>query len=104
MIKVSVMYPNSPGVRFDHAYYRSSHMPLVKAQLGDACKYYTVDRGVRGFESGASPTYVGMCHVFCETAEAFQCAMEQNGATIMGDIQHFTDADPVIQISDVVVG
>ena len=24
MIKVSVMYPNSPGVRFDHDYYRRS--------------------------------------------------------------------------------
>ena len=28
MIKVSVMYPNTPGARFDHAYYRDKHMPL----------------------------------------------------------------------------
>ncbi len=26
MIKVSVMYPNTPGARFDHAYYRDKHM------------------------------------------------------------------------------
>ena len=31
MIKVSVMYPNKPGARFDHAYYRDKHMPLLKA-------------------------------------------------------------------------
>ena len=104
MVKVSVMYANSPGARFDHEYYGASHMPLVKAQLGDACRYYTVDKGLRGFEPGSSPTYVGMCHVFCETAEAFQSAMERNGATIMGDIPRFTDAVPLIQISDVVVG
>ena len=30
MIKVSVMYPNTPGGRFDHDYYRDKHMPLVK--------------------------------------------------------------------------
>jgi hypothetical protein len=24
-IKVSVMYPNTPGARFDHAYYRDKH-------------------------------------------------------------------------------
>jgi hypothetical protein len=29
MIKVSVMYPNTPGARFAHAYYRDKHMPLI---------------------------------------------------------------------------
>src|SRR5690242_4815085 len=43
MIKVSVMYPNKPGARFDHAYYRDRHMPLVKSRMGDKCRYYTVD-------------------------------------------------------------
>ena len=46
MIKVSVMYPNNPGARFDHDYYREKHMPLVKARMGDACKYYTIDKGL----------------------------------------------------------
>ena len=53
MIKVSVMYPNTPGARFDHAYYRDKHMPLVKTRMGDACKYYTVDKGVAGGAPGA---------------------------------------------------
>lgn len=29
MIKVSVMYANKPGARFDHAYYRDKHMELA---------------------------------------------------------------------------
>jgi len=48
MIKVSVMYPNKPGARFNHDYYRDKHMPLVKAQMGDKCKYYTIDKGLAG--------------------------------------------------------
>ena len=32
MIKVSVMYPNTPGARFDHEYYKDKHMPLLKAR------------------------------------------------------------------------
>ena len=48
MIKVSVMYPNSPGARFDHEYYRDKHMPLLKARMGSSCKYYTVDKGLAG--------------------------------------------------------
>ena len=27
MIKVSVMYANTPGARFNHEYYRDKHMP-----------------------------------------------------------------------------
>ena len=52
MIKVTVMYPNTPGARFDHAYYRDKHMPLVKAKMGDHCKYYTVDKGLAGGAPG----------------------------------------------------
>ena len=32
MIKVSVLYPYSQESRFDHTYYRDSHMPLVNLQ------------------------------------------------------------------------
>ena len=43
------------GARFDHAYYRDRHMPLVKARLGSACAYYTVEKGLVGGAPGASP-------------------------------------------------
>jgi uncharacterized protein (TIGR02118 family) len=75
MIKVSVMYPNTPGARFDHEYYRDKHMPLVKARLGDACKYYTVDKGLAGGAPGAPATYVGMCHIFAIRSRPFRPAL-----------------------------
>jgi uncharacterized protein (TIGR02118 family) len=104
MIKVSVMYPNTPGARFNHEYYRDKHMPLVKARLGDACKYYTVDKGLAGGAPGAEATYVGMCHIFCDSIEAFQAGFGPHAKEIMADIPNYTDQAPVIQISEVVVG
>jgi uncharacterized protein (TIGR02118 family) len=104
MIKVSVMYPNTPGARFDHAYYRDKHMPLVKARMGDACKSYTVDKGMAGGAPGAPATYVGMCHIFCDSVEAFQAGFGPHAKEIMADIPNYTDQSPVIQISEVVVG
>jgi uncharacterized protein (TIGR02118 family) len=104
MIKVSVMYPNKPGARFDHAYYRDRHMPLVKSRMGDKCRYYTVDKGLAGGEPGAPPTYVAMCHIFCDSVEAFQAGFGPHAGEILGDIPKYTDLAPVIQISDVVVG
>ncbi len=104
MIKVSVMYPNKEGARFDHAYYRDKHMPMVKAKMGDACKFYTVDKGLAGGAPGAPATYVGMCHIYCDSVESFQAGMGPHMKEIMGDIPNYTDIAPVMQISEVVVG
>jgi uncharacterized protein (TIGR02118 family) len=103
MIKVSVMYPNKPGARFDHEYYRDKHMPLLKARLGDACKYYTVDKGLAGGAPGDPATYVGMCHIFADSVESFQKGFGPHAKEILGDIANYTDVAPVMQISEVVV-
>jgi len=104
MIKVSVMYPYTEGARFDHDYYRDTHMPLLKARMGDACKSYTIDKGLAGGAPGTPPTYVGMCHVFCDSVESFQTAFGPHAKEILGDIKNYTDLAPVMQISEVVVG
>ena len=104
MIKVSVMYPNTPGARFDHAYHREQHMPLLKRKMGDACVRYTVDKGLAGGAPGAPPLYIGMCHIFSESVEAFQAGFGPHAQEIMADIPNHTDLAPVMQISEVVVG
>ena len=104
MIKVSVMYPHAPGARFDHAYYRDKHMPLVKARMGDSCRYYTVDKGLAGGAPGAPAVYIAMCHLFCDSVEAFQQGFGPHTKEIMADIPNYTDLQPVVQISEVVVG
>jgi uncharacterized protein (TIGR02118 family) len=104
MIKVSVMYPHTPNARFDHDYYRDKHMPLVKRLLGDNCRYYTIDKGLAGGAPGAPPAYVGMCHLFCDSVEAFQTGFGPNVGEIMADVQNYTDISPVLMISEVVVG
>jgi uncharacterized protein (TIGR02118 family) len=103
MIKVSVMYPNTPGARFDHEYYRDKHMPLVKTRMGDSCITYTVDKGLAGGAPGERPTYVAMCHIFSDSVETFEAGFGPHAKEILGDIPNYTDLAPVIQISEVVV-
>jgi uncharacterized protein (TIGR02118 family) len=98
MIKVSVMYPQSPGTRFDHGYYRDHHLPLIKSRMGAALKYYTIDK-----ELAAGAPYVAMCHLMCDSIEAYQSSMGPHAAEIKADIRNFTDRTPVTQISQVVV-
>lgn len=103
MIKVSVMYPHTPGARFDHAYYADKHMPLLKARMGGACLYYTVDKGLSGGTPGSAPTYVGMCHIFADSVESFQAGFGPHADEILGDIPNYTDLAPVMQFSEVVI-
>lgn len=104
MIKVSVMYPHQPGARFDHDYYRDQHLPMVKAKMGDACLFYTVDKGVAGGAPGTPAPYVAMCHIYADSLQSFQSAFGPHAKTIMADVPNYTDLQPVMQISEVVVG
>jgi uncharacterized protein (TIGR02118 family) len=105
MIKVSVLYPQAPGMRFDHGYYRDRHMPMVQARLGPACKRYTIDRGLAGGGApGEPPPFVAGCGLFFDSVEIFQAAFGPHADEIMGDIANYTDRQPVVQINEVVVG
>jgi|SRR5690349_16358731 len=104
MIKVSVMYPHQSNARFDHTYYRDRHMPMVQARLGSACRFYTVDKGLSGEGPADAPPYVAMCHLYCDSVEAFQTAFAPHAEEILADIPRYTDLTPVLQFSEVIVG
>ena len=103
MIKVSVIYANKPGVRFDHDYYRHEHLPLIKKRMGEGLKYYAIDKGLSGGAPGTPAPYVAACHLMCDSIEAYQSAFGPHAEEISGDIRNFTDVTPFLQISEVVV-
>src|SRR3954465_5616840 len=99
MIKVTVMYPYTEGARFDHAYYRDRHMPMVKARLGSACAYYTVEKGLAGRAPGSPPAFVAMCAFICYWEVGYQAATQEHGAEIRGELANYTDIVPVVLVS-----
>ncbi|GAA3537083.1 EthD family reductase [Zobellella aerophila] len=103
MIRVSVLYTNSEGCRFDMDYYRDHHIPLLRARLGEVLKQVTVEQGIGGGRPGASAPYLVMCHQLFESVEAFQNAIAPHGAEIMADVANFTDIKPKIQFSRIIL-
>lgn len=103
MIKLNVVYPASAGARFNHAYYQEKHMPMLAQRLGSACKYYTIDKGVAGGAPGAPSPFLASCSVASESAETLMTAMGPHLPEIMADIPNYTDAQPVVWISEAVV-
>jgi uncharacterized protein (TIGR02118 family) len=62
-----------------------------------------VDKGLGGGARGTPATYVALSHIFCESVEAEEAGFGPLVQEIMGDIPNYTDLQPVVQISEVVV-
>src|SRR5882672_7377143 len=103
MIKVSVMYPSRSDARFDHDYYRTKHLPLIKNRMGAALRYYTIDKGLADAVGKAPGEYVAMCHLLCNSVGEYRSSFGPHAKEIDGDIRNFTNVTPVVQISEVVV-
>jgi len=101
MFRVSVMYPNQEGVRFDIDYYRTKHMALVKKLLKPFGLIKTeVDQGISG-GSGQSAPYICVGHLYFDSKDGYDRGVAQVGTVLRGDIPHFTDAKPIRQISEI---
>jgi uncharacterized protein (TIGR02118 family) len=101
MIKVSVLYPNQGGGRFDISYYCNKHIPLVRKLLSPALKSVAVEQGIAGQAPGSSAPYLAMGHLLFESVEEFQRSFSPHAQTIMSDIPNYTNTQPIIQISEV---
>jgi uncharacterized protein (TIGR02118 family) len=103
MIRISVLYPNEPGKRFDLNYYTHKHMMLVAERLKSFGLVRTeVDKGLAGGAPGAPAPYVCIGQVYFDSVDAFQKGMSTHGKEIMADIPNYTDIAPQIQISEIV--
>ena len=101
MIKVSVLYPNDEGRKFDMNYYLERHMPLVRKLLGTACTNASVDHGIAGGTPGSKAPYVAIGHLYFNTIQDFMSSFGPNEGAIVGDIPNYTDTIPVIQINEI---
>ena len=99
MIKVGVFYPVT--AKFDWDYYLNKHMPMVGKLLGSALKKAEVEKGLGGTGPGAPATYAAICTMQFDSVDAFQNAFGPHAREIMGDIANYTDAKPVVQVSEV---
>jgi len=104
MVKVSVLYPNKPGARFDVEYYLNTHMPMSARLLGPAVKAITVEIGRPGPGLDDMPPFAAICGFTCETVEDFMGAFTPVANELQQDIPAYTDIAPVIQISDIRIG
>lgn len=101
MIRVTVVYANTSGSRFDIAYYCKTHIPLVQRLVGPALKRVAVEYGIAGGAPGSVAPYLAIGQLQFDSVEAFQASFGPHAQEIMSDIPNYTNVQPVIQISEV---
>ncbi len=102
-IKVSVLYPSGEGKHFDIDYYANKHVPIVAGLLGDAIIGATVEKGLGGAAPGEHAPFEAMGNLYFESMESFQNSFGPNSPEIMADLPNFTNIEPQLQISEVVI-
>ena len=105
MTKISILYPNREGARFDFSYYVRTHMPLSIDLL---CAHrgfrgVSVERGVGGPQPGSAAAFVAMCHFTFASAEDFIEAFTPHASRLQSDMPNYTDIAPVIQFNEVLM-
>jgi uncharacterized protein (TIGR02118 family) len=103
MVRLSIMYPATPGSRFDWNYYLGPHLELSRRLLGSRGLVRTeVDRGIGGLPPGAPPPYHAVGHLFFHTLAEMESAIAATVGEFVADQRNYFDGPPVIQISEVV--
>jgi len=101
MIRVTFLYPNKPGSRFNADYYIDSHMPLAIKLLGPALKAVSAEIGLSGAMPGSQAPNAAMASFTFESVEAFTAAVMPHYAELQADIPNYTDIEPIVQISEI---
>ncbi len=103
MIKVSVLYPNGDGKHFNMDYYCNQHVAMVGELLGNSVKAATIEKGLGGGAPGSPAAYAAMGNLYFASMDSFQNSFGPNAEKIMADLPNFTNIEPVVQISEVMI-
>ena len=101
MIKLSILYPNKPGSRFDVNYYVNTHMPLAMRLLKKNLRKTEVDAGLQGGAPGEPPPFHGGCQFYFDSIAAFAEVWGAAAGELQADIPRYTDVAPIIQFNEV---
>lgn len=70
-------------------------------RLSPPLKGVSVERGLNLEIPGLQTPHLAMAHFLFDSAESFFASFNENGAELTADIPNYTDAQPIIQISEV---
>ena len=104
MIRVTILFPNDEGSKFDHEYYMNNHVPMAKGLLEPlGLVAFNVDKGISDTDPNAPPRFHVIAGMVFNTVEDVHNAFISAAREILGDTKNYTDVRPAFQISEVIL-
>src|SRR5947207_9766926 len=101
MIRLSILYPATPGSRFDWNYYLGQHLELSGRLLKPRGLVRTeIDKGIAGFPPGAPPPYHAVGHLFFRNMVELVSALKATAAEFVAEVCNYFDGPSVVQICE----
>jgi uncharacterized protein (TIGR02118 family) len=101
MLRITVLYPSEGGTRFDHDYYATQHVALVRDVYGDRLLDIEVTRGVEDAD-GNPPAYVATAHLlFADFDDEYMSRRAVGRPRIAADAPNFTDIRPITYVGEI---
>jgi uncharacterized protein (TIGR02118 family) len=101
MIRIAVLYPNTPGSHFDHDYYLRVHFPLALRLLGPyGLRKVEMNRVLEGMDPTQPAPYHCIGLLYCDSVEGFRRGMAAKGAAISADVPNYTSVRGTVVIAE----
>ena len=101
MATLSVSYPRFSGATFDEDYYQTKHLPLVLERWADAGLIGGEALLGRASADGSESPFLAIGIIHFESSAALQAALAgEHVSEIIGDIENFTNVQPLLQINE----
>jgi uncharacterized protein (TIGR02118 family) len=94
--RITVIYPNKDGSKFDFDYYMQKHVPWVAKLTGTSIE---VRRGISASDGSAAP-YVCIATIAASVAD-FEAVFAKHGQQILADVANYTNIEPEVQFDEV---
>lgn len=102
LTKISIMYPYAEGKTFNMEYYETKHMPMVAGFLGTNLVKYTIEKGIASGIPGQPLPYMAIGIFYVKSLSEYQSAITPHLSTVRADFANYTNAAPVVLVSEVV--
>src|SRR5260221_2351924 len=94
--------PGRPRPHIQHGLLLEDPHSAISKRMGAAKKTIRVSRGIGGSTPRSPAAFVAMVHA--TSAEVFATAFAPHAAELQGDAPNYTNIQPVVQISEVLMG
>ena len=103
MVRLSVLYPATPGSTFDWNYFLAEHLVIARRLLGArGLVRIEVDRGIGAFPPGTPSHYHAIAHLYFESMLHLDTALAATAPDLIADQRKYYSGESVVQVSEVV--